>query len=61
MKQLFYLQKWVYSRIAENWNLGQACYTKAKGKSNKGEEHYFIEKKEEVGRGCFEPKSIGEK
>ena len=25
---------------------------------NKGEECYFIEKKEEVGRGCFEGKSI---
>lgn len=61
MKELFYQQKWVYSRIAENCNLGQACYIKAKGKSNKGEEHYFIEKKVDVGRGCFESKSIGEK
>ena len=26
---------------------------KAIGESNTGEEHYFIEKKEEVGKGCF--------
>lgn len=31
------------------------------GKFNKGEEYYFIEKKEDIGKGCFEQKSIGEK
>lgn len=31
------------------------------GKSSKVEEHYFIEKKEEVERGCAEGKSSGEK
>lgn len=33
----------------------------AKPKSNKGEECYFLEKKEEVGRRSFEQKSIEEK
>lgn len=31
------------------------------GKSGKSGEHYFMEKKEAVGRACFEQKSIGEK
>lgn len=35
---------------------------KTTGKSNKqGEECYFIEKKEGVGRGCFELKFVGGK
>jgi len=29
--------------------------------TEKGEERYFMEEKEEVGRGCFEQKSLGEK
>lgn len=33
---------------------------KATGRSNsKGKGHYFIKKKDEVGRGCFEQKSAG--
>lgn len=31
------------------------------GKSNKEEELYFMKKEEELGRGCFEGMSIGEK
>lgn len=29
--------------------------------ANKGKSYYFMEKKEAVGRGCFERKPIGEK
>ena len=46
---------------AENCNSGHASYGKTISKSNKGEECYFMETKEEVGRGCFKCKSIGEK
>ena len=35
--------------------------TKTIGKSHKVEEHYLMEKKEEIGRGCSEGKSRGEK
>lgn len=34
---------------------------KAIVKSNKRELSYFVEKKEEIGRGCFELKLFGEK
>lgn len=42
---------------------GQASYGKAKGKSNQQSKVtlFFLEKKEEVGRGRFEQKSTGEK
>lgn len=39
--QLFSQQKWVNLEIAENCNMGQACYTNSMGKSNKGEETLF--------------------
>ena len=47
--------------LLENSGFGQICNAKAKGRSNEGEECYFIEKKVDVGRGCSEPKSSGEK
>lgn len=48
---------WEQQRIAI-WD--KKAITKTIGKYNKGEEHYFMEKKKEVGSACFEPKSIGE-
>ena len=54
-------QKWVYSEIAENFNSGHTSFGKTIGKPHKGEERYCMEKEEEVGRGCFEQKSLGEK
>ena len=47
--------------LLENSGFGQICNAKAKGRSNEGEECYFIEKKVDVGRGCSEPKSSGGK
>ena len=44
-----------------NSSFGQIRYTRAKGRSNKGEAPYFIERKVGVRRGCPEPKSTGEK
>lgn len=42
--------------MAKNYNLGQASQGKSHRASptNKREECYFIEKKEEAGIGCFE-------
>lgn len=48
-----YQPKWVYLGVAENFNPGQASQSKTIGKSNKGEKHYFTEKKE-VRMGCCE-------
>lgn len=50
-KWLFYQQKWAYlgyQRIAIQGLQGKASPT------TKGEKCYFMEKKREVGRGCFE-------
>lgn len=46
--------KWVHRKTAENCNSRHASCGKTIGKSSKGEEHYFMEKEEEVGRSCFE-------
>lgn len=55
-----YQPKWVYLGVAENFNPGQASQSKTIGKSNKGEKHYFTEKKE-VRMGCCEQTSGREK
>lgn len=50
----FYLQKWVYSGIAENCYLGQAHYSKKASPASKGEEECFFTEKEEVPRAAVE-------
>ena len=40
---------------------GKQATAKSIGKSNKVEEHYFIEKNEKVEKDCFEWKFTGEK
>lgn len=49
--ELFYQQKWFYSRIAENYNLGLEGYSKTTSKSveNRGETHSYGEKRESKG------------
>ena len=59
--QLFYQQMGLFENSKGVAIQDKQPIAKAIGKSNNGEECYFIEKKEEVGRGCFEPKSTGEK
>lgn len=49
----FYQQKWVYSKEQRIAIQDELAMEKAIGKFNKGEDHYFIEKKEEVKRGCL--------
>lgn len=58
MKTIILPTKWACSGIAENCNSEPASYAKTTGVSSKGEDCNFLEK-EEVGRGCFEGKSIG--
>lgn len=62
-KSYFTSKKWVCLGRAENCRWGSISYGKTIGKFNKkkGRKCYFIEKKEEVRRGCFEWKSVGKK
>lgn len=50
-------KNWFIWGIIEKRHSGQASYVKTVGKSNeqssKAEESYFMEKREEAGRGCF--------
>lgn len=61
IKQLFYQEKWIYSRITELHAIPymQDMYGQVVGKSNREEERYFLEKEEDVGRGYFEAMSLG--
>lgn len=54
--QLFYQQKWIYSGIVENCNLGQASSGKNNGKSKKQKRGalYFMEEEVKFGNGCSE-------
>lgn len=46
--------------MAENCNVGQAGYDKNHRLVQQTNNRNIMEKKEEVGKGCFELKSIGE-
>lgn len=44
---------------AENYNSGHISYSKTIGKTNQGEEHYFMGQKEEMQRGCLNSSPLG--
>lgn len=60
IKQLIYQQRWVYLGELQRITI-QNMQTTAKPQASPANKHYIMEKKEKVGRGCFEQKSIGEK
>ena len=55
-KKNMFIQEW--QRIATQ-DMPHVAKPQA-GPTNKGEDCYFMNKKEEVGKGCFEQKSLGE-
>lgn len=57
----YFTSKMGVFRTTENCNSGHCKLGKTTGKSHKADGCYCMEKKEKVGRGCFERKSMGEK
>ena len=58
--QLFYQQKWAYSGIAENYNQGQASYSKTIGQSPEQRRGTLVSRgKEEVWKPVINKQSIG--